>query len=583
VGDEAGATGHAGDGSSTEAGGSDGGPNPAQGGSGATTSVDAGGDGGQPPTTVGNACTTDAECDDESSCTGVEKCVDGACAAGEAVQCPAGLVCSDAKDNACVFAKATPWILYRADEKTKGSYEVFGMKPDQIGVMDPVKISPDVSAGTTFNDPTSWSPDGSLLALVSVNAAQTEQQSYLVRFGDRLPETPFHLTKGLAASNTTQTLWSPSGKALALVRADGVHLFDLTDLGNITHARASGDAYTATNAWIKSDNELIFYGKNAVSGKFNFVIATRSGGSWTQQILVADVPKLAGTFASPDRSLLSYVTIDAGNNLTLFVVETAIGSKPTKLAGPAPLIYGGVSPDTSHVLLAITTTQTDVRGGTLAEVANLPVVKAKLTLTAQDVMGAQPEGFWAPNSSAAAVFQDGELGRQLVLYQPAGQVPWHPIALTQATNDRGPLWSPDSKALSLPTRTSVASALHLTLVSPTDDAIHDVDSVPSGGAYAMGPYSAAGDFFVYVKTTSAAPATEGYFVDLRQGVAKASQPVAIPGALGARDFASTGAELVYVRDAKSCAHIDLAAAAPEPKQVNKAGTVLGCTFQKLPK
>lgn len=583
-GDDANAAGHAGQGSDGLGGTDSGTAGSAneQGGHDSTSVVGAGA-GGEPTSTVGNTCTTDAECDDKSSCTGVEKCVDGACAAGEAVPCPAGLTCSDAKNNACVFANALPWILYRADEKTKGSYEVFGMKPDQIGVMEPAKISPDVPEGTTFNDPTSWSPDGSLLALVSVNAAKTEQQSYLIRFGDRLPEAPIHLTKGLSASNFTQTLWSPSGNTLALLRADGIHVFDLTDLSNIAHTRASGDAYTATGAWIKSDNELIFYGKNAVSGKFNFVVATRSGGSWTQQVLVADVPKLAGTFASPDRSLLSYVTLDSNNNLSLFLVETSVGSKPIKVAGPALLLYGGASPDTSHVLLATTTTQTDVRGGTLAEASNLPIVKPKLTINAQEAIGTQADGFWAPNSSAAAVFQDGAFGRQLVLYQPAAQVPWHPIPLTQATQDHGPLWSPDSKALSLPTRTGVASTLQLTLVSPTDDAIHDVDSVPSGGGYAMGPYSAAGDFFVYVKTSTAAPATEGYFVDLRKGVAKASQPASLPGAVGPRDFASTGAELVYVRDAKNCAHIDLAAAAPEPRQVNKGGTVLGCSFQKLPK
>jgi hypothetical protein len=117
------------------------------------------------------------------------------------------------------------------------------------------------------------------------------------------------------------------------------------------------------------------------------------------------------------------------------------------------------------------------------------------------------------------------------------------------------------------------------LIASPGYATRHFDAVSSTGNYQVGPFSAGGELFVYSKAVG-----DGYYIDLRQGVVKAPEPIAIPGAIGSREFASSGTDFVYVRGFENCFYIDFSgAAAADPVKVNDAGTVSSCSFQKLPR
>ena len=547
-----------------------------------------GGEGGAAPSLVGTPCAKDAECDDGDSCTGIESCVDGTCAAGETVKCPAGLVCSAAKNDACVFGTKAPWIVYTADADKKGTFEAYGVKVDLLGTMTPVKLGPTLAAGWSTNGARFWSPDGSATVITTTEASTSNVESYLVRFADGLPDAAIQLTKGMSASKTNGVEWSPSGKSLAISREDGVHVVDVSATGAVAQARVTPDGYDQVVGWIKNDNEVLYVARSVTTTKVSAALAVRNGGAWTRHPLVAEMGTIGLLSTSADRGTLAYVTVDAQNLRTFWTVETIDGAQPFKIAGPAADVSLYPSPNGSRFVLATTdktTFKTTVFGGALSSLSAPPLLKQPLTIGASAALGTTVQGPWAPDSSRAAVFGDSAFGKQLVMYEPGAVEEWHALTQTQALQgDLAPLWSPDSKALALPTRVSATSNLILTIVAAPGYAKRDVDTVPTAGGYYVGPFSAGGEVFVYAKTSSAAPATDGYWVDLRKGVADAPNPVAIPGAMGSRDFASHGMDFVYVRDAQNCFYIDFAAkTVAEPVKVNDSGSVTSCSFQKLPK
>jgi hypothetical protein len=537
-----------------------------------------GGAAGAPPSTVGNPCTTDAECDDKNSCTGTEMCVDGQCAAGTAVECPAGLVCSAAKDDACVFKGTAPWIWYTAD--TAGVTELYGVKSDLLGTMTPVKLSAELAAGFQVNGSVGpWSPDGSAAVFTIANAGPTKAESYLVRFGDGLPDAPVQLTKGMSASKTSAVSWSQSGKALLIARDDGPHVVDIAADGTVTQSRVGSEGYDQYVVWLKNDNEVVYYARNVITTKTSVNLAVRSGNAWTKQTLIADIGTPYLKSKSPDGGLAAYITSDAQNLQTLSTLEATEGAKPTKIAGPALVVWSYPSPDVSHYVLATTdkvSGETTVFGGAASTLSAPPTLKQHLTIGATGSLGYTFEGPWSPDSSRAAVFQNGaSFGKQLVMYEPSAATAWQPVPVTQAVNDGPGLWSPDSKTFALPSRTSAVSDVALTLVESPGYVKRDFDSVTSASSFYIGPFSAGGELFVYSKSAV------GYYIDLRKGLTEAPDPIAIPGAMGSRDFAGQGTDFVYVRGAENCFYMDLAAG-NDPVQVNEAGTVSFCGFQKLP-
>lgn len=547
------------------------------------------GAGGESTSTVGMPCAKDAECDDKDSCNGSEQCVDGKCAAGEAVKCPAGLVCSAAKQNACVFPSKAPWIVYAAEADTAGVTEAYGIKSDLLGTMTPVKLSAKLASGWQVTAISNWSPDGSAAIITTSNAQLKLVDSYLVRFADEPPKAPLFLTEGMSASSQSSVKWSSSGKTLMIRRDDGIHALEVADDGKITQALASGSNYAVSDAWIKNDDELLFYGKNILSTKFGFYVAARGPSSWSQK-LIAEVAGAVGAGPTPDGGLLAYLVIDAQNSLqSLWAVESAAGSTPHKVAGPANTILFSPSSDTSQLLVASTnnsTGQTSITGGPLAQLLALPSVKAGLLLPANDVLPLYPATPWALDSSRAWAFQDSAVGKQLVVYQAneSGGAKWHPLALHQLTTDPHPIWSPDSKVLALPTKTAVDSAMSLTLVTSPDYVSKDVDQTVNGGYFSVFGFSAGTEFFAYAKGTGGAY-TNGFYLDLRAGVAKAPKPVPIDDPIDSLRFGSSGTAALYARAGKEdCNFIDFGAAVPDAvSPVNDGKPVATCGFQQLPK
>jgi len=542
-----------------------------------------GGQGGE-PSTVGMVCTKDADCDDHDSCTGTETCVNGVCAAGTSIECPAGLVCSAANHDACVFKSAAPWIVYAADADTVGVNDVYGVKVDLLGTMKPVKLSPTLAAGwSVYGTVQTWSPDGTGAIITTTDMGAAHVESYLVRFGDGLPAAAVQLTKGMPASTFSVVEWSPTGKSLSIERSDGLHVVDIAATGEITQARVSPDGYDQVKGWLKNDNEAVYIGRSALTTTTSVALAVRNGGGWTRHPLVADIGGSPSYVTpSPDRSLLGYVIINPQTGATVWTLETTEGSSPTHVAGPALDVALFPAPDLGQYILATTdktSFKTTVFGGPLSTLSAPPILKQNLTINATTSLGLLTNGPWAPDSSRAAVFQDGTYGKQLVMYEPGATEKWLALPETQAVSGGdASVWAPNSKTLAMTTRTSATSAVQLTLIAVPGYAKRDVDLVPFPGGFAPGPFSPDSGLFVYTKGTA------GYYIDLSKGVAAAPDPIAIPGAMGNREFATTGTDFVYIRGSEACFYVDFSGGiAAEPVRVNDAGTVTFCGFQKLPR
>ncbi|HVY26971.1 MAG TPA: hypothetical protein VHB79_10480 [Polyangiaceae bacterium] len=552
---------------------------------GSNSSASNAGAGGEPPSTIGNACAKDAECDDKDSCNGTEKCVDSVCTAGQAVKCPAGLACSAKQNDACVFPSAAPWIVYAADADTSGVVEAYGVKSDLLDTMKPVKLSPQLASGWQVTAIGNWSPDGSAAIITVSNTQLKHVDSYLIRFDDKLPTAAIFLTEGMSASAQSGVTWSASGKTLVIRRDDGVHALSVASDGSVTQSLATSSSYAVDDAWIKNDDELLFYGKNIPSSKVGFYLATRGPSSWSQK-LIAEVPSVAVANPTPDGALLGYLTIDQSNyQQTVWVVETMAASQPQKLAGPASDMVFSASADASQLLLAVTngaTGKTNVSGGTRAQLLALPSVKTGVVLAARDVIPYSPGTPWSPDSSRAWAFQESAVGKQLVIYQPSEAEKWHPLPSHQLKTDANPIWSPDSTVLALPTKTAADSAISLTLVSSPDYVAKDVDQTVSAGFIKMLGFSAGREFFAYAKGTGG-PATDGYYLDLRNGVAKAPAPLPIDDPVDSLRFASTGTAALYSRAGKKdCNYIDFGASVPDSvSSVNDGKPVVVCSFQPL--
>jgi hypothetical protein len=547
-------------------------------------SVAGGGEGGQGVSPIGMPCTDDPECDDGDSCTGTEVCASGICEAGVAIECPAGMECSAEQDNACVFSSAAPWILFTADRETVEVLEAWGVKSDLLGQMEPVKLSPVLEAGWLASSFSAWSPDGSAVVLVTTNEAKTQAKSYLLRFGAALPEAPVELTEGMSPSSMNELSWSSTGKTIALVRDDGMHVVDVSDPAMVTAARLTTDGYDQPGGWMKSDTEAVHVARNAISLKSTITLAVREGSAWATHPLVSNLA-LVAMAPSPDRGLLWYVTEDAPNQRSLWSLEAAEGSQPLKVAGPARALSMYLSPDMSRYLLATTldaAPDSDVFGGPLNTLSAPPGIKQGVALFAPDIIGTGFRGPWAPDSSRAAIFQAGPFGRQLVMYEPDAAEPWQPLPHYQAGRSDGePVWSPSSDLIALPTRTTANALRQLRVVGIAGDEF-PIDSVSNEGFIAAIAFSAGGEFMVYRRSDDLV-AYQGVLVDLRPKLDDMSSLSLLDdGSFLGASFATTTLELIYVHDSV-CSYIDLSGATPSaPVQVSDSGAVATCQFQPLP-
>lgn len=543
----------------------------------------AGGTGAIEP--VGMPCEADEECDDQDSCTGVEACVDGICQAGEAVECPVGMECSAEQDDACVFSSEAPWIVYRGGIEYGALLDAFAIKADLLGQMEPVKLNPEIEDCEQVFDIGYWSPGGST-AVVTVDHCDGYLQAYAVHFGDKLPEAAVHLTEGMSVSQSNFVRWSPSGKTLLISRDDGLHAVDYVPGQPVVESRVSEPGFTALDGTFKSDDELVWVGRSTATGKSRISRAVRQGETWVQDPLVSDVLMIWGG-PVPGGALAFYVAQEQ-SQLSLFQLETVSGAQPLKIAGPAYQLAPAGSPDFTYLMVATSASaakNSTIFAGELASAAALPILKQNVALYPTDIL--QNINPFAPDASLAALFQAGTFGRQLVLSNPRGGAnKWTPIAAEQASaSDGAVLWSPDSKLVALPTRTSATSAFKLSLVDASDHQKRDLDTIAEEDLlWSRAQFSPEGEFFFYMYGYSTWG--HGAYVDLRDGLAAATVHD-VGDALTGWSLPSKGTDLVYVQtnvDSKfDCFHLELSGeGVAEPVKVNGDGYAISCSFQPLP-
>lgn len=545
----------------------------------------AGGSGNLDP--VGTPCETDDECDDQDSCTGVEACVDGICEAGEAVECPVGMECSAEQNDACVFSSRAPWIVYIGNDEKPGYFEVFAVKSDLLGQMDPIKISPEPEDDWVVVDMGNWSPDGSDAVFRTYQNGTGYIRLYAVHFGDGLPEAAIHLTEGMSVSVEGWVNWSPSGQAGLVIRDDGLHVVDYVPGQPIVETRVSPPGFTELDGSLKNDDELIWVGRSSVSQKSQIARAVRQGQIWVQDPLVTDLSMVWGG-PIPGGALAFYMTQEQGK-VSLFELETVMGAQPVKIAGPANDIAPAGSHDFTYLMIATsasTAKDSTIFGGGFASASALPILKEHVALFPHDVL--QNLDPFAPDVSQAALFQAGSFGRQLVLFDPHGAGKWTPIAVEQTSaNDGQVLWSPDSKLLALPTRTSAGSAFKLTLVSALEYGKRDLDTIQPGELpWGLAKFSPEGEFFFYAYGPTGEE-RRGAYVDLRRGISGATVHEAEGTSFRSWSLPRKGTDALYLQGdgftALDCFHVSLSGeVASEPVRVNGGQFASACTFQPLP-
>lgn len=557
----------------------------------AGTDAGAGGDGGLPID-----CTADADCDDGQGCNGLEACSAGACVAGEGVECPSGMQCSEADAASCAFTSDAPWVVYAGSEQTPGLREGWAVKLDLVGNMDPIKHSPALEPGYAVVGPAleadaSWSPDAKTLLLSTARNSSDDQQTYAVRFGAGLPQAPVKLSGRLPKSSVHPAAWSPQGDAVALWRDDGLYVVDYPPAGVPEPKLLTEAGFAVTNFWWKAPSELIVVSRNAATKKANISLSKRGPSGWSSENIESDLALVArfSGYAelSPDASTLIYQTEAADLSRALYAIETVVGAAAKKLSA-LHRAYVVFAPNSSRFSLLeedpVYPVHTSVWWGEGAAYSATPVpVQAGIPLALEMVYAA-----WSQDSSRMLYYRDSDVGRQLMMYQNT------PKLLTPLDKDRQrvslelPSWSPGTKWLAVDTQADAYSDVAFKILTVADlGKRKEIQVSPQDHAFRAPTFSSGDEFLVYTTGTTGGGINDASYVDLRSGL-NSRKTLPGPGAIGTYPgrFVRGTTAFIYTRSTELggvCLYFDLAGKEDAPLQVNRAYGAYACGVQPAPR
>lgn len=221
------------------------------------------GDGGAAPMTVAPECTSDVDCDDGATCSGSERCVQGACIAGKPVVCGPNLRCVErGTSNACELIEQGPWLSFYQGVPNVMGIGLFGISTPYAASVAPIDLSQGIidADGKILWDH-QWSADGRYLVL---NVVGEEKALYWVEFQRGMPTIPklipdvpqgLNQLSLLPFAKDTSSLLATSDELLIDIRfdADGPHASTVTKVPN----GISEAAYCAGAKVVVVDNSLI--------------------------------------------------------------------------------------------------------------------------------------------------------------------------------------------------------------------------------------------------------------------------------------------------------------------------------------
>ena len=522
----------------------------------------------------GQPCATSADCDDGKPCDGEEACVAGACTAGVATACGASLQCSDADGGTCVFTDTSPWIVYQADDDTPGMTEIYAIKRDLVGKMEPIKLNDELAPGWRAVGRGGWAPDHQHYAFGVVQMSPYLSAIEVVNFGGGLPSKPLRL------DGAEDIEWAPSGDLFATDQQDGISIYASSSDGGFEEVfdstnPANDDCY---GHWT-TRGEFVFTTTVVATKKSNIDRLAPSGSNWNATVLIQGINNLWHFEVSPTGDELTYEPQPSDAESPLYVLQIAEDSKPKVLA-PAGDHSFSWSPDGSRFLLVKNTAEgvTQAFLGTGGAYTAKPVLLAPTELISsawftpdgKQVMLREPSYDWATDTrlldpSKSTAYSYNTVGRS-------------------GNRDNGPVWAADNDLGVLPTREDLNMDARLTLFSLSGGDSDSFDSIPPDSEFGYVEISAHGEFVAYTK--GVAPNYDGAYVDLRYTPIGDYKPIRLPGDGTVRNlgFDTNGTGLYYVREkdngARECFFLDLShQVAKDPVKISREGRVDYCTPQ----
>lgn len=486
--------------------------------------------------------------------------------------------CSDALGGRCVFTDDSPWVIYQADDDTPSVAEVYAIRKNLLGEMNPIKLNRQLEPGWGASWGGVWSPDGKVYAFNVENVALRQPALQLVHFGSGLPDE----AQQIEGANIE---WAPSGLAFAVTQRTGLFVYEYSGDGRFEQVFSAVDAGTDNTygSWSPLD-EYVYALTKTSNDKSSIRRVARNGASWVGSSLIEDVADMQYFRISPKGSELVYeLAGDGWTRPPLHVMRVDQPSVPKQLAPEGDHAYSW-SPDGERFLVtkevsdgvkAIFLGTGSIYATTGVRLAaSLPVDRAHFTPDSKQVVLVQRLGAWGV---------DYDLLDPMVTTDHV-----HDSLGRSGYGDGGPHFAPDHDTIAMPSREIQGANIELTLSSLSGRrSTATLDSIPPETTYRYITFSRQGQFLAYAK--GAHPNYDGAYVDLRYNTVADPKPVRLPGdgILYQVSFGGSDSDLYYVREqpngARECFHLDLAGqVAKEAVKLSRAGRVDYCTAQPKP-
>jgi hypothetical protein len=287
-------------------------------------------------------CARDEQCQNDSACDGVERCVEGRCEGGDAPSCEHGTACAEQEMARCVYETPSPWLL------TIGTGTIRGLPIAEIGKQKaepalPTLATREVHESLTGFASLTFSPDGRV-ALIHSYESQFGSSMQMLRFGRGLPSELLEIPDlpSWGDFSDEPQFSADSTRALISDSFSGVYIVDLTEERKPTQLVAAGDDLSAFRAepFCKDASSWVQYsdGQYSIATEVEGKVSARPIGYGHYQL-------------SPDGNLVVIAVTDEDSNLEAVRLYSCSGDAwVEELEGVTPATF---SPTSKELLLGL--------------------------------------------------------------------------------------------------------------------------------------------------------------------------------------------------------------------------------------
>ncbi len=464
-------------------------------------------------------------------------------------------------------APSNPWVVYQADDDTRGVQEIYAVQRDQPETVPPIRLHEPLAPDWQVFAFGGWAPDPELYLFTAYRESSNEWKLWLVYFDEHGPS----LTTTIDGTNPR---WSPSGRYLAVETTDGVSIYENRGAGELArtfHQAGKSDAGFGCR-WAGRD-QLFFSVQMQDAEAPSIVRAAPLAQGFRVSTVVSGAENPRRFEVSPDASVVTFERNTQPSSL--YAADVRSAGKATELAG-AGAHLSSWSPDSAHLLVVNSVTEP---GG--AFLGAKPYTERLAAIApSRLVLG----GAFTPDSSRLMLWEpSNDALVDIELYDLTGKTALGTLA-RQGRYDGGPYWADDDVTAVVPTRTAEDANRDLSLIRVGGRGAETLDSIPASDSYAHYMLSPSGEFVVYTKGVE--PSFDGYYVDLRDDGRR--KPVRLPGdgTVWEPQFERGGPGLYYLREGqggvRECLYLDLSERSGKaPLKMGRSGRVSVCAPQPV--